>query len=149
MRIVLQRVTRASVSVEGRAVSEIGPGLLVLLGVAQDDSESDADYLADKVANIRIFSDEADKMNLSVLDVRGQALVVSQFTLLADVRKGRRPGFTDTCEPARAKDLYLLFCRKLSDVGVSVAQGTFQAMMDVSLVNSGPVTILLDSRKQF
>ena len=149
MRAVIQRVSRASVTVEGRAVSEIGPGLLVLLGVAQGDAESDADYLADKVANLRIFPDDADKMNLSVLDLHAQVLVVSQFTLLADCRKGRRPGFTEACEPTRANDLYLYFCRKLSDAGVPVAQGTFQAMMDVSLVNSGPVTILLDSHKLF
>ena len=149
MRAVIQRVSTAAVSIDGRTVSEIGPGLVVLLGVAQNDAESDADYLADKVANLRIFADDADKMNLSVLDVKGGVLVVSQFTLLGDARKGRRPGFTDACEPARANDLYLYFCRKLADAGVPVAQGTFQAVMDVWLVNPGPVTILLDSHKLF
>ena len=126
-----------------------GPGLLVLLGVGQDDTEADADYLADKIVNLRIFPDQADKMNLSVKDVSGKALVVSQFTLFGDCRKGRRPSFTDACEPERANDLYLYFCRKVEEGGVAVERGTFQAMMDVELVNWGPVTVLLDSRKTF
>ena len=149
MRAVIQRVSRASVTVDGKTLSEIPAGLLVLLGVGQGDSESDADLLANKVAHLRIFPDPDDKMNLSVRDVGGAVLVVSQFTLLADCRKGRRPSFTDACQPARANDLYLYFCRRLEEAGLPVARGSFQAHMDVSLVNSGPVTILLDSRKSF
>lgn len=149
MRAVVQRVGRAEVRVEERPVSKIGAGLLVLLGVGEDDNEKDADYLAEKVVNLRIFADEADKMNLSVKDVGGKVLVVSQFTLLGDCRKGRRPSFTEACEPGRANELYLYFCRKVEETGVEVARGTFQAMMDVELVNHGPVTMLLDSRKTF
>ena len=147
MRTVIQRVKRASVSVDGEAVGEIGTGLVVLLGVAEGDTEGDADTLAEKVANLRIFPDDAGKMNLSVRDVDGQILAVSQFTLLADCTKGRRPSFIAACEPTRANDLYLYFCRRLEEGGFTVARGQFQAMMDVELVNWGPVTILLDSRK--
>ncbi len=149
MRAVIQRVKRAKVTVDGEVVSEIGVGLLAFLGVADGDDEGDADYLADKVANLRIFPDDADRMNLSVRDVGGEVLAVSQFTLLADCRKGRRPSFVSACEPRRANDLYLYFCRKLHETGLTVAQGTFRAMMDIELVNAGPVTIILDSRKEF
>lgn len=149
MRAVVQRVRRARVTVGCEVVAETGMGLVVLVGIAEGDSEADADFLADKVANLRIFPDQDGKMNRSVLEVAGQVLAVSQFTLLADCRKGRRPSFVGACAPERANDLYLYFCRKLSQTGLSVAQGRFQALMDVELVNWGPVTILLDSRKTF
>jgi D-tyrosyl-tRNA(Tyr) deacylase len=149
MRAVVQRVKRASVSVEGQVVSSIGEGLLVLVGVATDDSESDADFLADKVANLRVFSDAEGKMNRSVKETGGQVLAVSQFTLMGDVRKGRRPSFITACEPERANRLYEVFCDKLRQEGIHVGTGRFQAMMDVELVNDGPVTILLDSKRLF
>ena len=149
MRAVVQRVKSASVTVDGEVVSRIDSGLLVLLGVAEGDTESDADVLAEKVANLRIFADDADKMNLSVRDVGGAVLAVSQFTLLADCRKGRRPSFVGACEPKQANDLYLYFCLRLEEGGLSVGRGVFQTTMDVELVNEGPVTIILDSRKLF
>jgi len=149
MRAVVQRVRRASVTVDGAPVSSIDLGFLILLGVQLTDDESDADYLADKIAGLRIFPDADDKMNLSLSDVAGAARVVSQFTLLADCRKGRRPSFTDAAPPERANDLYLYFCRRLADAGVPVQRGTFQTVMDVELINHGPVTVLLDSRKNF
>ena len=147
MKIVIQRVKRASVTVDGETVSSIGPGLLMLVGVAEGDDEADADRLADKVANLRIFSDDEGKMNLSVRDVDGEILAVSQFTLLADCRKGRRPSFVNACSPERANDLYLYFCRRLEEGGLAVGRGRFQTVMEVELVNDGPVTILLDSRR--
>jgi D-tyrosyl-tRNA(Tyr) deacylase len=130
-------------------VAEIGRGFLVLLGVAGDDAEADADWLAEKVANLRVFEDEEEKMNRSLLDVAGAALVVSQFTLLGDCRKGRRPSFSAAAPPAAAQDLYLRFVSALKRQGVSVQTGRFQATMDVTLTNQGPVTLILDSRKLF
>jgi len=149
MRAVIQRVSQAGVDVEGRTVGAIGHGFLVLLGVGQGDAEADADYLAEKIANLRIFEDGDGKMNLSLLDVGGSALVISQFTLYGDARKGRRPGFSDAARPEEANRLYEYFCDRLAGYGISVARGVFQAHMDVALVNQGPVTLLVDSRKQF
>jgi D-tyrosyl-tRNA(Tyr) deacylase len=149
MRAVVQRVTEASVTVEGRVVGRIGAGLLVLLGVGQGDAESDADYLAEKVANLRLFADVAGQMNRSLLDVVGAALVVSQFTLYGDSRRGRRPGYSDAAAPEEANRLYQYFVGRLRATGVGVETGTFRAMMHVALVNQGPVTLLLDSRKGF
>ena len=149
MRAVVQRVSQASVTVDGQVVGAIANGFVVLLGVGQSDTEVDADYLADKVANLRIFEDAEGKMNLSLLDTVGSALVISQFTLYGDARKGRRPGFSDAAPPEEANRLYLYFCERLADFGISVARGIFQAHMDVALVNDGPVTLLLDSRKVF
>jgi D-tyrosyl-tRNA(Tyr) deacylase len=149
MRAVVQRVKCARVDVAGRAVGEIGKGLLVFLGVGQDDSEEDSEYLANKIAHLRIFSDERGLMNLSVMESGGAALVVSQFTLWADCIKGRRPSFTRAASPERAKDLYEHFIQSVRAVGVPVASGVFQEMMEVHLVNDGPVTILLDSEKTF
>jgi D-tyrosyl-tRNA(Tyr) deacylase len=146
---VVQRVAEASCRVEGEVVGSIGPGLAVLLGVGQGDTEKDADYLADKVLNLRVFSDEAGQMNRSVLDTRGGLLVVSQFTLLGDVRKGRRPSYSAAAPPEEANRLYERFVGRLRPSGLPVATGVFRAMMDVLLVNQGPVTILLDSRKLF
>lgn len=149
MRAVVQRVSSASVSVEGRVVSQIGPGLLVLLGVARGDGEADADLLADKVVNLRIFPDQAEQMNRSVLDASGGVLVVSQFTLLGDARKGRRPSYLEAAPPEEANRLYGYFAAKLRESGLQIAEGVFRAVMEVALVNQGPVTILLDSRKGF
>ena len=149
MRAVVQRVSEASVRVAGELVGEIGAGLVVLLGVQVADGEADAQALADKVLNLRIFPDEAGQMNRSVLDTGGGLLVVSQFTLLGDARKGRRPSFIGAARPEEADRLYLLFVERLRLSKLVVATGVFQAMMDVALVNQGPVTILLDSRKQF
>ena len=149
MRAVVQRVTEAAVTVEGAVVGRIGRGLLVLLGVGQGDTESDGDLLADKVLHLRIFADEAGHMNRSVLETGGEVLVVSQFTLYGDARKGRRPSFIDAAAPEEANRLYGLFVDRLRASGLRVEQGVFRAMMDVSLVNHGPVTLLLDSRKAF
>jgi D-tyrosyl-tRNA(Tyr) deacylase len=149
MRAVVQRVSRASVSVDGQTVGEIGPGLLVLLGVARGDSQADVDVLADKVLNLRIFPDPAGQMNRSLLDTGGGVLVVSQFTLLGDARKGRRPSYLEAAPPEAANHLYACFTVKLRESGLHVEEGVFRAMMDVALVNQGPVTILLDSRKGF
>ena len=149
MRAVVQRVKRASVSVDGEVISSIGGGLLVLLGVAKEDAEADADLLADKVANLRVFRDDEGKMNRSVKDAGGEVLAVSQFTLMGDARKGRRPSFIDACEPERANTLYRHFCTKVREQGLPCGAGKFQAMMDVELVNDGPVTILLDSKRLF
>lgn len=147
MKAVIQRVDRASVSVDGNEVSRIGGGLLVLLGVEKGDSEKDADFLLDKITHLRIFEDGEGKMNLSLLDISGELLVVSQFTLLADCRKGRRPSFTDAAEPEAATRLYEYMLVKAKEKVSKVGQGQFQAMMKVGLVNNGPVTILLDSRR--
>jgi D-tyrosyl-tRNA(Tyr) deacylase len=149
VRAVVQRVSEASVRVEHELKGQIGPGLVVLLGVQLGDGEADAEALADKVLNLRIFPDEAGQMNRSVLDTRGGLLVVSQFTLLGDARKGRRPSFIDAARPEEADRLYLHFVERLRLSQLVVATGVFRAMMDVALVNQGPVTILLDSRKQF
>ena len=149
MRAVLQRVSSARVVVENETVGEIGTGLAVLLGVEDGDSEKDAFYLAEKTAGLRIFEDGEGKMNLSVTDVGGEILVVSQFTLLADCRQGRRPGFSRAATPEKANALYEHYVDLLRERGLRVATGIFQAMMEVSLVNQGPVTMLLDSRKVF
>jgi D-tyrosyl-tRNA(Tyr) deacylase len=146
---VIQRVSSAKVSVDGEAISSISKGLLVLLGVAEDDAEADARYLADKTAHLRIFEDDAGKMNLSVSDINGEILVVSQFTLCADCRKGRRPSFIDAARPPKAEALYEAYVSALADMGLKPKTGVFQAYMDVELTNYGPVTILLDSRKTF
>ncbi|HEY3121387.1 MAG TPA: D-aminoacyl-tRNA deacylase [Vicinamibacteria bacterium] len=149
MRAVLQRVREAAVEVEREVVARIGPGLLALLAVGREDGEADADYLADKTAHLRVFPDEQEQMNLSVLETGGEVLVVSQFTLYGDCRRGRRPGYSAAAAPEAAERLYGLYVERLRQRGVRVQQGVFRAMMDVSLVNQGPVTILLDSRKQF
>lgn len=147
MRAVVQRVTEASVTVEGNGISSIGPGLMVLLGVEKGDTEKDGAYLADKLAGLRIFEDENEKMNLSVQQVGGSILLVSQFTLLGDVRHGKRPSFTQAAPPKEADALYEDLADKLRQKGIPVETGQFQAHMEVALVNDGPVTILLDSRK--
>ncbi len=149
MRAVVQRVSRASVKVDGEITGEIGLGLLALLGVGQDDAEADADYLAEKIAGLRIFEDDAGKMNLSVIEVHGAVLAVSQFTLFGDVRRGKRPSFDAAARPERARELYEYFVERVRNLGLRCETGRFQAMMDVELINSGPVTILLDSRKAF
>lgn len=150
MRAVVQRVTQASVTVDGAVVGEIGPGLCVLLGAGEGDGVEDVQYMVDKVTNLRIFADEQDKMNRSVLDVGGQVLAVSQFTLYGDARKGRRPAFVRALEPVAAAALYEQFVAGLRAAGVArVATGVFRASMQVALVNDGPVTLLLDSRKEF
>lgn len=144
MRIVCQRVTQASVSVDGKVVGQIQRGLLVLVGIGHSDTIQQVKWMADKTAQLRIFEDDAGKMNLSLLDVKGAALVVSQFTLLADCRKGRRPAFTDAADPKIAKELYLQYADLLSQHGVPVERGIFAADMKVSLVNDGPVTLVID-----
>ena len=149
MRAVVQRVRSASVSVAGRQTGAIEAGLLVLLGVHKEDSPQDVVWLAEKTVNLRIFDDEAGFMNRSLLDTAGAILVVSQFTLLGDCRKGRRPSWSEAAPPEQAKQLYLDFIEAIRNYGISTASGEFQAMMEVSLNNSGPVTILLDSQKKF
>jgi D-tyrosyl-tRNA(Tyr) deacylase len=147
VRAVIQRVTRARVTVDARITGEIGAGLLILLGVARTDNPESAMYLAEKIANLRIFSDASGKMNLSLLDVKGSALVVSQFTLYGDTRGGRRPSYVQAAPPEQANPLYEEFVRSLRALGVPTETGVFQAHMEVELVNDGPVTILLDSEK--
>lgn len=144
MRVVLQRVTTASVEVEGKTVGEIGRGLLVLVGVGKGDTEQEASWLAGKTAELRIFPDDQGKMNRSLIDVGGAALVVSQFTLLGDCRKGRRPAFTDAAQPQLAEQLYRRYAEFMAQRGVDVSLGVFAADMNVSLVNDGPVTIVID-----
>lgn len=149
MRAVVQRVSRAKVAVDGQIAGEIGQGLLVLLGVGQHDAQPDANYLADKIAGLRIFEDEHGKMNRSVVDAAGGVLIVSQFTLYGDVRRGKRPSFDAAAPPQQALELYQHFVERLRAVGLHCQTGKFQQMMSVELVNEGPVTILLDSSKQF
>jgi D-tyrosyl-tRNA(Tyr) deacylase len=149
MRAVVQRVSSASVTVEGAVVGRIGQGWLVLLGVARGDADDDADRLAEKVVNLRAFADDQGKMNRSLIEAGGSVLVVSQFTLLGDCRGGRRPSFTEAAEPAEAERLYERFNQRVAEAGVTVATGVFRAHMDVELVNDGPVTFLLDSRRLF
>jgi D-tyrosyl-tRNA(Tyr) deacylase len=149
MRAVVQRVTGARVEVAGDIVGEIADGFLVLLGVARDDAQTDADYLAEKIVNLRVFTNGQGKMNLSLSDMGGAVLVVSQFTLYADTRRGRRPSYIDAAEPDKANALYEYFVERVRAQGIKVETGVFQVMMKVSLINDGPVTILLDSRKAF
>jgi len=149
MRMVVQRVSRAKVKVEGQTTGEIGAGLMILLGVGKEDTSGVAAAMAEKASNLRIFEDEQGKMNRSLLDVKGEALVVSQFTLYGDARGQRRPSFISAAPPELAKRLYEEFCEALRGLGVKVGTGIFQAMMSVELVNEGPVTILIDSDKTF
>ena len=149
MRAVVQRVTRAKVTVAGETAGEIGNGLVVLLGVARDDTQTDADYLAAKIVALRIFDDEDGKMNRSLKDVNGGALIISQFTLYGDVRRGLRPSWFDAAAPELAQPLYEYFLARIGELLTQVASGSFRSMMQVELINDGPVTILLDSRKQF
>jgi len=149
MRAVVQRVSRAKVTVEQQITGEIGAGLTILLGVGKEDNSAVAASMAEKLANLRIFEDAGGKMNLSLLDVKGSALVVSQFTLYGDVRGQRRPSFISAAPPDPAKRLYEEFCEAMKKLGIPVATGIFQAMMSLELVNDGPVTILVDSDKTF
>lgn len=149
MRCVVQRVTRASVTVEGELVGAIENGYMVLVGAEDGDTEADVTYCADKISGLRVFEDENDKMNLSVQDVGGSVLMVSQFTLLGDARHGRRPSFSHAARPEMAEPLFELLCKKVADKGIHVETGRFRTHMEVSLVNDGPVTILLDSKKGF
>jgi len=149
MRAIIQRVKEASVDVDGQTVGRIGEGMLVLLGAGKDDSGVDAEYLAEKILTLRIFEDGEGKMNLSVTDTGGSLLVVSQFTLYGDCRKGRRPSFDKAASPEVAEALYEEFVSKLRSRGAKVETGRFRAMMDVHLVNWGPVTLMLDSKKEF
>ncbi len=149
MRAVVQRVKRGSVTVDNMITGSIGRGLVVLLGVGQGDQEADARYLAEKIVNLRIFEDKEGKMNLSLKDIEGEILVVSQFTLFGDCRQGRRPSFTEAASPAEAERLYGYFVELLKQQGIGVATGVFQAHMLVEIMNDGPVTMLLDSRKLF
>ena len=148
MKALLQRVTRASVSIENEEVGRIGQGLVVFLGVANGDTENDAQYLAQKIVNLRIFSDKEGKFNLSALEIEGELLLVSQFTLLADTRKGRRPSFIEAAPPAQAEELFEYFVEQTRATGLKVETGRFQQYMRVEIHNDGPVTILLDSREK-
>lgn len=149
MRAVIQRVSESSVQVDGKVVGEIGKGIMVLLGVEEGDTEKEAQYIADKVIGLRIFEDEEGKMNHSLQEVGGELLAISQFTLLGDARKGRRPSYSNAARPEEANRLYEYFVEKVRATGTKVEKGIFQADMKVSLVNDGPVTILLDSQKVF
>lgn len=149
MRAVVQRVSRAKVTVAGEVTGEIGQGLVVLLGVSEDDTQDDASYLAEKIVSLRIFPDNEGKMNRSLVDVAGKMLIVSQFTLYGDCRKGRRPSFIKAARPEPADSLYRIFVVEVQGQGVATATGRFQTHMDVELVNDGPVTLLVDSRKEF
>lgn len=149
MRSVVQRVSRAKVTVAGEVAGEISKGLLIFIGVGQDDTQADADYLAEKIVGLRIFEDADGKMNLSAKEACGAALVVSQFTLYGDVRRGKRPSFDDAAPPQKARELYEYFVGRIRAAGLACETGRFQEMMQVELVNDGPVTILLDSAKLF
>lgn len=149
MRAVVQRVKRGGVLVNGCPLAEIQQGLVVLLGVAKDDSQADVNYMVDKIANLRIFADQTNKPNLSVKEIEGEVLLVSQFTLLADVRRGRRPSYSDALASDEAKPIYKQVTEGLRKNGLEVKQGQFGEMMQVELVNDGPVTVLLDSKKTF
>ncbi len=146
MRAVIQRVKESSVTVKNEIIGKIGRGLLVLLGVANEDKANDAEYLADKITNLRIFEDDKGKMNRSLLETGGEMIVVSQFTLLGDCRKGRRPSFVNVADPEKANKLYEHFIKEVRQKGVSVKTGRFRAMMEVSLINDGPVTIILENK---
>ncbi len=148
MKAVVQRVKNSHVSVDGKIVSRIGHGLMVLLGVSEDDTEKDADFLVEKIIHLRIFEDDKGKLNISLTDVKGELLVVSQFTLLGDCRKGRRPSYIKAAAPEKANNLYEYFIRKAQASGVETKSGIFQAMMDVSLINQGPVTLILDTKEK-
>jgi D-aminoacyl-tRNA deacylase len=149
LRLVVQRVKQASVRIQNETVGEIGPGLLIFLGVGQDDTEEDVRYLVEKVLHLRIFADSQSRLNLSLTDIRGSLMIVSQFTLWGDCRKGRRPSFAHSAPPEKAEPLYRLFIQQAAKSGLTVASGRFQEMMEVRLINDGPVTLLLDSRKSF
>ena len=149
MKALLQRVTSASVSVTDEVAGRIGQGLVVFIGVANSDTRKDAQYLAQKAANLRIFTDEAERLNLSALDINGELLIVSQFTLLADTRRGRRPSFTEAAPAAQAEELFECFVEEVRATGLKVATGRFQQYMQVEIHNDGPVTILLDSSDKF
>ena len=146
MRIVIQRIREARVTIDGEIITKIGPGLCVFLGIAQGDTEEDANYLADKAVELRIFEDAAGKFNRSLLESRGEILVVSEFTLYGDCSKGRRPSFSQAAPPQEAEPLYRYFVQRLKGSGLTVAAGKFQAKMQVSIINDGPVTFILDSR---
>jgi D-tyrosyl-tRNA(Tyr) deacylase len=146
LKVLLQRVTHASVTVSGEVVGKIGPGLVILAGISKEDSLKDIQYLAQKTVGLRIFADNESKFNLSALDVRGELLIISQFTLLADARKGRRPSFTDAASPGQAEELFIKFVDEVSKSGLRVQTGRFQAHMLVEIHNDGPVTIMLDSK---
>ncbi len=147
MRAVLQRVKKASVDVNNKIIGSIGPGLLIFLGVHKDDDQKDAKWLADKISTLRIFDDKDGRMNHSLFDIKGEMLIVSQFTLYGDCKKGRRPGWSSSASPDLAKQLYELFISNIQNKNITVSTGEFQAMMDVSLINDGPVTLILDSPK--
>jgi D-tyrosyl-tRNA(Tyr) deacylase len=149
MRAVVQLIKEGSVTVSGNETGAIQKGVLIFLGVTRDDTQQDAVYLADKIVNLRIFPDHDDKMNLSLLDIHGEALIVSQFTLYGDCRKGRRPSYSKAAGSEKAKELYSFFIKQIEGFGVRVGTGIFQAMMEVRLINDGPVTLLLDSHKSF
>ena len=149
MKVLLQRVSHASVSIEGERKAQIGQGLVAFVGIAKGDGEADARYLAGKTANLRLFPDGEGKLNLSVLDIKGEVLIVSQFTLLADARKGRRPSFTEAAQPAQAEKLFEQFVEQVRATGLKVETGRFQQYMQVEIHNDGPVTVLLDSRDKF
>lgn len=149
MRAVVQRVSKSRVSVDGETRGEIEKGVNVLLGVEEGDGPKDSKYMVEKIANLRIFEDENDKMNLSLLDIKGEMLVISQFTLLGDCRKGRRPGFTGAAKPGPANELYEMFVEEAKMLGISVETGVFQTHMTVDIQNDGPVTLLVDSNKKF
>ncbi|CAK7012546.1 MAG: D-aminoacyl-tRNA deacylase [Peptostreptococcus russellii] len=149
MRAVVQRVVSSNVKVDGETTGEIDKGLLVLLGVGEDDTPKDTAYMVDKIVNLRIFEDEDEKMNLSLKDVGGELLVVSQFTLYGDCKKGRRPGFSDAARPDKADEYYIDFVNKARELGVKTETGKFQTHMMVELINDGPVTLLVDSKKNF
>ncbi|MEK7172299.1 MAG: D-aminoacyl-tRNA deacylase [Patescibacteria group bacterium] len=145
MRALIQRVTNAKVTVKEQLISQIGKGFLVLLGVTHSDTETEINYLVEKIANLRVFGDDNDKMNLSLMDIKGEVLIVSQFTLYANCKRGRRPDFISAAKPELAQELYKKFVQRFKETGLKIGEGEFGAMMDIDLVNSGPVTIMLDT----